>query len=203
MSLLSSHLKTIDWHRELAELEAKTYNLKIILAHTDPNDTAAQADLGTMIHFHEIYIATLKAKIELMEEWEDFPDKPDQGGRRNILEQTLRDWDDAKPLFQEKGREVQERIRARARERESKQAEAANPNPAPPEPERIPWPRPKWELAAHIIELHEKGELGHKGQSKREVVMQNADRFIVIDKNGNQEKVNPDSIWRNYFQRLR
>ncbi len=189
---LADHLNAMGLRRELAELLAKTDGLRRILAHSDAGDVRAQADLDGLIDLHRVFEHYLKAAIELQEmgniQGSRNAEAPDRWERRRMLEADAKEWDDSMERWKQEYRTVAGRLESREKDR------AVQSNSATPE--RTDWSDTQVQLAAHIVNLLERGEI--KAPNKRQAVLRNADRWILVDDKGHRKRVNPESAWRTY-----
>jgi hypothetical protein len=121
----------------------------------------------------------------------------------------IRDWRRMWPEWLEWYYDVEKRVTARVGSAlQSVLLETPNPEdkpspggePSTKEPERIPWRDTERALAAHIVDKWQKGEI--EASSKRQAVIENADRWIIVGAKGKQKRVNPESLWRNYAEQF-
>lgn len=98
-------------------------------------------------------------------------------------------------------------LKARVLERERRQAgmlaevltAKGKPRVKPIPPKRQEWPGDRIQLASHLLELFEKGEL--KAFSGRNAVIKYSGNYVIKSKRGALERVKPESCWRSYYQK--
>jgi hypothetical protein len=129
---LKAHLDTMVLRRELAQLQGSTDNLETILADTNAEDVAAQADLGILIHLQRLREHYLEAEIELQEmgnvQGSRNEEPWDRSERRRTLEAAIKDWEESLERWKDEYSAVGQRLEQWQRE--------TQPEDGPPDPEQ-------------------------------------------------------------------